>query len=424
MTTLAVVLGLCAVVVLALAGRRINLLERHTAELADAAERLGRGELEAGLPAIRGGASGRLAAALAAMRRRMTSTATDLSRREAEAEAIVTGVAEGVFTVDRERRIRYLNPQAARLLDIDPAQALGRFCGDVLRPAERGGVRPCEEHCPIVHARFRGGARATEHVTGAGAGRRTVVITSAPIAGELQVQVMRDESEIEATRRMRDAVLANISHEFRTPLSAQLASLELLLDRLPDLSTDEAAELVTSLQRGTLRLAQLVDNLIESVRIEADEADIRRVPVHLDEVVEQALELTGPLFGQRGQVVDLALPFPMPQVTGDATRLCQVLVNLLANACKYAPEGTTVTVGGTIQAGGVALWVEDQGPGLPDGADALPFTRFWRGAESEAGGAGLGLYIAKSIVERHGGRIEAKSGSGGTRMTVHLPGPA
>lgn len=238
-----------------------------------------------------------------------------------------------------------------------------------------------------------------------------------------QFQVMRDETHLEATRRLRDAILANISHEFRTPLSAQLASLELLRERLPELSVEEANQLLSSLQRGALRLTQLIDNLLESVRIEADEAGLRRGPVNLDEVVEEAVESTRPLLDQKHQDLVVELPYPLPAASGDAPRLVQVFVNLLANANKFAPEGSTVSVGGAVAGGEVVLWVEDQGPGLPDGAQSDLFSRFWRaaGEEPESGGVGLGLYIVKSIVERHGGRIAAASRAGGTRMTVSLP---
>src|SRR5262245_30070360 len=105
------------------------------------------------------------------------------------------------------------------------------------------------------------------------------MLTSAPSAEEQQIQLIRDETEIEATRRLRDAVLANISHEFKTPLSAQLASIELLLDQLPELPIDQIGQLVLALQRGTLRLTQLIDNLLESVRIEAGQHSIRQYPV-------------------------------------------------------------------------------------------------------------------------------------------------
>jgi signal transduction histidine kinase len=249
------------------------------------------------------------------------------------------------------------------------------------------------------------------------------------------VQVVRDESDVEAARRLRDAILANVSHEFRTPLAAQIASIELLRDRLGEITPAEAAQLVGALERGALRLMHLIDNLLESVRIEAGELSLRRGPVALDDVVEQAAELTRPLFEQRRQDLAVELPYPFPEVEGDAPRLVQVVVNLLANANKFAPPGTSVRIGGHAGREEVALWIEDEGPGLPDGAGASPFDRFvrsWRPGgegEPEPGGVGLGLWIVKSIVERHRGRVEASAagepgeepGRGGTRVTVTLP---
>ena len=419
-------------------------LARPVQALTRAAARIGRGDLETPMPQVQGGAGlevGTLAATMEEMRRRLLGLTAELRRRQAEAETILTGIAVGVFEVDRDRRVRYLNPQAAALLGMKVEEAVGRFCGDVLRPEGVDGVRPCEDRCPIVHARFRGTARATENLVLPGGGRRTVILTSSQPAAERQFQVMRDETEVEATRRLRDTVLANISHEFKTPLAAQLASIELLRDRLAEMDSpagrsagdaeeSEAAGLVGSLERGTLRLTQLIDNLLESVRIESGEAGIRRRPVALDEVVEAAAELMRPLLGQRRQRLEVDLPYPLPPIVGDAPRLTQVFVNLLANANKFAPEGTTIALRGAVEPEGVALWVEDEGPGLPAGS---LFERFVRsaGEEPEQSGMGLGLWIVKSIVERHGGRVEAESrrqGSNGgevvgARVRIVLPRP-
>jgi signal transduction histidine kinase len=413
------VAGLAALASLLL-GRRLGH-PLHT--LTEAAARIGGGDLDTPVLLAPGAEIGTLAATLEDMRGRLLRLTADLRREQAEAQAIVTGIVEGVFAVDHERRIRYLNPQAAALLGIDEAGAIGRFCGDVLHPQGPGGVRPCEDRCPIVHARFRGGARATEHLLLGDGRRRTVVITSAPSAEGRQVQVLRDETEVEAARRLRDAVLANISHEFKTPLSAQLASIELLLDQLPDLSTDQIGQLVLALQRGTLRLTQLIDNLLESARIEAGRDEIRRQQVALDEVVEDALELTRPLLEQRGQAVAVDLPFPLPLVAGDALLLTQVFVNLVANANKFAPAGSTIRIGGHVGEASVMLWVEDEGPGLPPDAGPALFGRFVRaGAEDPAqSGVGLGLWLVKSIVERHCGRIDAIGNGVGLRMCVTLP---
>jgi signal transduction histidine kinase len=426
-----VVGGFAALFSVVIGGR----LVRPLSELTRASARIGRGDLTTPIPHAPGAEMGDLATTMDEMRGRLLGLTAELGSRRAEAEAILTGIVEGVFAVDRQRRLRYLNPQAAALLGIDPAAAIGRFCGDVLRPQGPDGVRPCEERCPIVHARFRGGARATEHLLLADGQRRSVVVTSAPPAVDpsgsggttQQFQVMRDETEVEATRRLRDSVLANITHEFRTPLSAQLASIELLRDRLPDLTPDEARELIAALERGTLRLTQLIDNLLESVRLDAGQGAIRRQPLALDDVLDQAIALTAPLLGLRGQSLDIDLPHPLPALTGDGPRLVQVFVNLLANANKFAPAGSTIRIGGSAGDGEVALWVEDEGPGLPPGGGVLLFERFMRspGEEPEESGMGLGLFIVKSIVERHGGRVEARPATpaGGTRMCVVLPAP-
>jgi signal transduction histidine kinase len=404
--------------------------------LAEASQRIGRGEL--GTPIPRAGVAevGRLAATMEEMQGRLLRLIEVERERQAEAEAVLTGIVEGVFVVDRERRIRYMNPQAARLLGVDPGAAVGRFCGDVLRPEGASGTRPCEVSCPILDARFGRSARASEQLALPDGRRRTVVVTSAAPARSgvsvgggaesRQFQVMRDETELEATRRLRDTVLANISHEFRTPLSAQIASIELLLDRLPDLSRAEVRRLLVSLERGANRLTHLIDNLLESVRIDSGRDSIRRQPVALDEVIEAAVAMTGYLMEQRGQRIEVALPHPVPIVSGDAPRLTQVFVNLLANASKFSPEGSAVRIGGRTEADAVALWVEDEGPGLPKGeSPAALFGRFVRspGEEPAESGLGLGLSIVKSIVERHGGHVAAGDGPGGigTRIDLWLP---
>ena len=420
LTLLALLIGTLAAFASIVVARRIAA---PLTRLTEAADRIGGGDLEtpvstAGLAEI-----GRLGGSMEDMRRRLRRLTADLEQQKAEARAMVNGIVEGVFVVDGERRIVQMNPQAAAGLGVTPADAIGSFCGDVLRPEPIGATRPCEENCPILHARFRGEARATERLVLADGRRRTVVVTSSMSGGDRQFQLLRDETELEAARRLRDAVLANISHEFKTPLAAQLASLELLLSRLPELGPDETRRLIVSLQRGAVRLTQLIDNLLESVRIEAGRAVLRQRPVHVDEVVEEAVEMVRPLAEQRGQTIDVALPHPLPVVSGDGPRLVQVLVNLLANAGKFAPDGTTIRVGGATSDTEVSVFVEDDGPGWGDDVEPQLFEPFVRsaGEEPESSGVGLGLYIAKSIVERHGGGIDARSGGGRTRVTVRLP---
>ncbi|MGH8217330.1 MAG: ATP-binding protein [Steroidobacteraceae bacterium] len=395
--------------------------------LTDAAVRLGRGDFSTSIPS--GGAAevGVLARTMEDMRRNLVELTGTLRRREAEAQAVLAGIVEGVYAVDRNRTIRYLNPQAARLLGIDATEAVGRFCGDVLKPCalDGGGTRPCEVSCPILEARTEGTARAVEHLQSAQRGMRTTLITSSGLVEGLQVQVIRDETELEAVRRARDSVLANISHEFRTPLAAQLASIELLRGRLTGgASGAEHEPLVRSLERGTLRLTRLIDNLLESVRIESGQLGIRRQSVDLAEVLEEAEALVGSLLNLRQQSLEATVPEGLGRVTGDKARLTQVFVNLLANANKFAPEGSVLRIGAVERASTLEVWVQDEGPGVLPREGNVIFERFRRGAgeEPEPGGLGLGLWIVKSIVDRHGGSISVtRTAEARTRFTVTLP---
>jgi signal transduction histidine kinase/HAMP domain-containing protein len=390
--------------------------------LTTAATRLGGGDFSASIPTGGPAEVGVLARTMEDMRRNLIELTSALRRREAEARAVLGGIVEGVYAVDKNRLIRYLNPQAARLLGVTPEAAVGRFCGDVLRPRGSDGQRPCELHCPILEARTAGSAQAVERLLSGSDAERVTVITSAAPAEGLQVQVIRDETELEAVRRARDSVLANISHEFRTPLAAQLASIELLRDGLGQLPPAELRTLVTSLERGTLRLTQLIDNLLESVRIESGQLAIRSQRVALAEVIEEAQLLVASLLAQRRQTLSIELP-QLPMITGDKTRLTQVFVNLLANANKFAPEASVVRIGAAAAGTQLRVWVEDEGAGPAEGAGEELFARFRRGgSEPEPAGLGLGLWLVKSIIERHGGAVAfERTADARTRFTLTLP---
>lgn len=419
----ALVIGALALALaLWLAARLADPVRRLTA----AAGALGRGELGQPLPPVGGGEVETLAATLEEMRRGLLAAREELERNRSELEAVLEGASDGVYAVDRDRRVRYLSARAGALLGVEPSAAIGRFCGDLLRPVpDASGEPPCERACPILQARFRGPVRASERLA-AGASEWVARLTSSPPAGGMQVQVLRAETADEAARRARDAVVADLAHELKTPLAAQRASLELLRERLDDV---EARDLVAGVEAGTLRLSRLIENLLESVRIEAGELAIRRLPVDLEEVVEGAVGVAVPLAARRAQRLEVDLPFPLPAVQGDPQRLEQVLVNLLANAVKFAPEGTEIRLGGSAAAGEVRLWVEDEGPGFDPAllaARAGAGGRFRRGGapagvEPREEGSGLGLWIARSICERHGGALAVERVDGRTRVSLRLP---
>lgn len=421
---------LIAVIVALLATISGILIGRHwisgVRRLTLAARRIGAGDLGASIPGEGGKELGVLATTMEEMRRSLVELTGEIRQREAQAQAVLGGIVEGVYAVDRGRTIRFLNPQAEKLLKISAADAIGRFCGDVLKPEpDAQGRRPCERNCPILQARREGSAECVEQIQPEPGRVRRVAIASAAASDGMQVQVLRDETELEAVRRTRDTVLANISHEFRTPLAAQLASIELLRDGLGSMTPTEQRELVSSLERGVQRLTWLIDNLLESVRIESGQISIRRQDVDLDSVIQAARDLIGPLIEQRGQTLDIRLLDDHSSIRGDEQRLTQVFVNLLANASKFAPPDSVIRIGGrATHNAGVTFWVEDEGPGPRDPEDATLFEQFRRsgGEDPDESGLGLGLFIVRSIVERHGGRVSLfRTAESRTRAQVELP---
>jgi signal transduction histidine kinase len=417
----ALVLALLAVLAGAVLGQ---FVAGPVQDLTEAALRLAEGDFSTSIPVGGTAEVGALARTMEDMRRNLVNLTGTLRRREAEAQGVLAGIVEGVFAVDRDRNIRYLNPQAARLLGVEPQAAVGRFCGDLLKPLHVNGVRPCETDCPIVRARTTGTAQSLERLAINETAPRTTIITSSGMVEGLQVQVLRDETELEAVRRARDSVLANISHEFRTPLAAQQASIELLRDGLHTMPPAAREKLVISLERGSLRLTRLIDNLLESVRIESGQLSIRHQSVSLGEVVLDAQALIESLLVQREQTLEVELPEDLPLVRGDKTRLTQVFVNLIANANKFSPDGSVLRIGARVDATQVEAWVEDEGPGVPEGDANTVFERFRRGAdaEPEPGGLGLGLWIVKSVIERHGGTIVVqRTPEQRTRFSITLP---
>jgi signal transduction histidine kinase len=422
------ILGTTAIIVAAIAGLLGVLygrwLARPVVALRELAERIGRGDFSTALPAVAPLEVGALARSMDEMRRNLVDLTDTLRRREAEAQTVLSGVIEGVYAVDHERRIRYANAQVARLLGRPAGEIVGQFCGDVLQPQRVNGERPCECNCPIIAARASPQASLREMLCLADGSTRSAIVLSAPPVQGVQVQILRDETELEATRRARDSVLGNISHEFRTPLAAQLASIELLRDGLSDMSVEAQRELLSNVERGVLRLMRLIDNLLESVRIEAGQHSIRQQPVDLAEVIADARDLIEPLLRQRQLTIELDRSGIGAIVRGDAQRLGQVFVNLIANAAKFAPEGSTIRIGGKRSDTQFEVWVEDEGPGVQQGASDSIFERFQRGADSEpdAPGLGLGLWIVKSIMERHGGTVRMqRTHDQRTRFVLSLP---
>jgi signal transduction histidine kinase len=240
--------------------------------------------------------------------------------------------------------------------------------------------------------------------------------------------VLRDITEEKAVQNLRSYFLANISHEFRTPLSALNASVELLLDELENYSLAEIHELLNSIHLSVSGLQTLIDNLLESMSIEAGHFKLRPKPTDLNTVVLDAMRLLEPLLNRRRQELLFRGWDHLMSVNVDPTRITQVLVNLISNASKFGPMGEEIILSLENEDGRLLrVTVSDRGPGVSQNDREDIFKRFVQlDSSGEAQyGIGLGLSVVKAIVEEHGGEVgvSAREGGGSTFwFTIPLNG--
>ena len=235
--------------------------------------------------------------------------------------------------------------------------------------------------------------------------------------------IARDVTERKAIERLKDEFLATVSHELRTPLTAIRGHLELVLDGEAGPVTKLQQEFLHIATQNTDRLGALINDLLEVEKIEAGKMQIREEPVDLAAVLRDVAATFRLEAERKGLAFHEAIADRLV-VIGDRDRLIQVFANLVSNAIKYTADGDVGVRAGR-RDGRVTVVVHDTGTGISPEDRAQLFTKFFRSQDSavrDAGGTGLGLVIAKAIVERHGGSIDVESEKGaGTRFTVVLP---
>ena len=254
---------------------------------------------------------------------------------------------------------------------------------------------------------------------------RTLAVTAAPIgsAHDGVVWTVHDMSERARLERAKSEFVATASHELRSPLTSIKGFVE-LLERSPENMSSRQREFVEIILKSTDRLVDLVNDLLDVARIEADHVEIHRRPIDVGEAVREVVELMGPRIEEKSQQLGLYIAPTLPLALADAGRVRQIVANLLTNAHLYTGEGGRIHVGVEAERAWVQIAVEDSGVGMTADQTERVFDRFYRGTNGAASGpgTGLGLSIVKSLVELHDGRIDVDSEPGrGTVFRVLLP---
>ncbi len=340
-------------------------------------------------------------------------------------EAIIESIEDGIVLIDPEGVITHINEVAAIILGVEREEALGSAFDDLnsthphylrVRAALRAAA-----HQPLDSQRVE----VDLHVRGR---EHSYILKPVPLRqGDGKsfgtILILQDITYLRDKDRARTNLVATISHELKTPLTS-LALSTGLLERAKDNFDPRQRELITTIIEDVTRIRNLANDLLNLARGEAGTIAMRTMPVELDKMLAAVVKTFALQAEQKQVTLSERIGGPLPQILADPVKLSWVVSNLIANALRYTPSGGTIAIAAEPAGETVQLKVSDTGPGVaPEVRDHL-FERFaqWNVNGSEPGSAGLGLAIAKEIVEAHGGRIFVDSALGkGTCFTVELP---
>jgi PAS domain S-box-containing protein len=353
------------------------------------------------------------------------------SENEELLRTILVGTVEGIVGLDRDGRIFFVNKAAERMLGWSQEQMVGEQAHGLYHHSHADGspfpwlecpIRRAITHAEVVHLddvfwRRDGASFPCESLT-------------APLRrdGEVigAVSSFINVSERREVDRMKDEFASVVGHELRTPLTSIRASLGLLGGGvLGELGPDAAGLLDTAVANAD-RLERLIDDILDLERLEAGVAPLEPSPQSVGELIRDATAVIAAMAAMAG--VNIHAEAASGEVLADRDRIVQALTNLLGNAIKFSPRGGNVTLSARRDGDEVVLCVADEGRGIPPERHAAIFERFEQVDASDArarGGTGLGLTIARRIVEAHGGRIWVTSAPGeGSQFAFTLPAVA
>ena len=359
-----------------------------------------------------------LARSLNESARQLDLTIRSLTDERNRAAAILGSMVEGVAVVGADERVLFCNQAFCRAVASEAGACQGRPLLEIIREPEL--IR-------VIRRALGAGESAPSEVTLGAAPPRTFAITAAPVRSEEAtgaVLVLHDITELRRLERVRRDFVANVSHEFKTPLTAIQGFAETLLGGALD-DPKNSRRFLEIIREHAGRLGRLTDDLMELSLIEAGKLEMEFRSLGVEEVIEPCVETARLKAGPKRLALVVEAAADLPRLRGDARRLQEVLQNLLDNAVQYTPAGGRITVRAARRDAQVVISVSDTGIGIPRADQERIFERFYRvdaARSREVGGTGLGLSIARHLVEAHGGRLTVESDVGrGSTFSVYLP---
>ncbi|MBV8775198.1 MAG: PAS domain-containing protein [Deltaproteobacteria bacterium] len=339
-------------------------------------------------------------------------------------EAIIESLEDGIVLIDPDGVVTHMNEIAGIIVGIERDEALGSSFDDL----NSNSPHYVRIRSALAHASAQSSdpqqVEVQLHVRGRD---HTYVLKPVPLrhsdGGSFgTILILQDITYLRDKDRARTNLVATLSHELNTPLTSLGFCVE-LLHRQRELGPEQR-ELLTSIQEDVGRMRRLAGDLMDLARGQGPVITVQSRPIDLVEMTQAVIKGFARQAEQKDVHLQANIERPARQIRADPLKLSWVMSNLIANALRYTPSGGTISVALNGAAGGARLRVSDTGPGIPAEVREHLFERFaqWRVNGSEPGSAGLGLAIAKEIVDAHGGRIFVDSQLGqGTCFTVELP---
>ncbi len=270
-------------------------------------------------------------------------------------------------------------------------------------------------------------SRIAAHDAASRAMRLILIIGSAAliltiILGVIFTRTMsRLYEELRLAVRAREDVLAIVSHDLRNPLSAVMLNADMLV-RTPEIELEKRKRMLRTIQTSSRQMRQLITDVMDFVKVESGKVSINKKAEDTCEILDDLLSVFSPLARDKGLSIDHSVAPEARWINCDRGRVLQVLSNLIGNAIKFTPPGGTLRVDASVQAGEALFKVSDTGIGIPASQLTCIFDQYWQAKRESKQGIGLGLSIAKELVDAHGGRIWVESEpERGTQFFFTLP---
>jgi|GEM_PF-629099 PAS domain S-box-containing protein len=344
-------------------------------------------------------------------------------RRQEHLEAVFNNTSDGILTVDGNYRVVELNRAVTELTGWDVNEALGHTCMEVIQCRdERSQVLCHTPRCPLYQVFTRRQPLPYCEVSFTPrTGKLKEVAASIALVhsneGAKGVIIARDVTPLNTANRMRSNFISMVSHELRTPLNSINGFLEIVMEGHVGALSERQYEFLSYARSSTQQLMSLVEDVLFISKADTGQFELRYSTVELPSLVDQLMHNLEPLAQSAEVTLKCSIPEPFPKIEADALRLQQVLTNLLNNAIKFTPPQGEVRIEASYDAREALVCVADTGCGVPYEDQPHVFERFYQSDNASLvkhGGYGLGLAIAKLIVEQHGGRIwlESEPGQG------------